>query len=339
MAVGQEVREEGFTVRAVFDGCAWRAQPGGAAHNRTKLGGPLAIGQTRRERGAATGAVFFGERVAGYWMLDARCRMLDAGYWMLDAGWSFRHGRDLGRRGRDALRGGDFGVWLWGRGGEVRVGRRDGCATLLGGQGAGVEFGEGGADLAVGFETEGALDASPEHVALFFGQFAVGVEAGQFGGLRFGAEVVVFSEEQGFAVEAGQGVEEADVVGGIAGDGAGFEGAKDFGEGELDEGFLELVAGAEFGQVGGGFAQGAQFGAPVLFAEVVLVAALAPLREVVGLEVFGLPAQVPDDLGVSVALVEPVVDFVASGFGEVGDGAVAFVAGGEGQEGGCGGWL
>jgi hypothetical protein len=152
--------------------------------------------------------------------------------------------------------------------------------------------------------------------------------------LFFCQEVVVFSEAECFAVEAGKRVEEANVVEGVGFEFALLEHAKYFCESDLDKGFLEFGAIGEFGHFGAVLADDAELVAPFLVAEVILITAFAPLGEVAGFEVFGVVAEVFDDLWVGAAVVEPLVDFVADGFGKAGDFAVAFVAGGDAEDGG-----
>ena len=105
----------------------------------------------------------------------------------------------------------------------------------------------------------------------------------------------------------------------------------------MDEGFLEFGAVGEFGHFGAVFAEDAKLVAPFVVAEVILVAAFAPFGEMVGFEVFGVVAEVFDDLWVGAAVVDPLVDFVANGLGELGDFAVAFVARRYPENGGNGG--
>ena len=150
-------------------------------------------------------------------------------------------------------------------------------------------------------------------------------------GLFFGQVVVVFPEAERFAIQSGESVEQANVVKGIGLEFVFLEDAKDFGEGDLDECFLKFRAVGEFAHVGAVLAEYTKLVAPFLVAEVILIAALAPFGEMTGLEVFGVVAEVFDDLRVGATVVEPVVDFVADGFGEVGDFAVAFVAGGDAE--------
>jgi hypothetical protein len=65
--------------------------------------------------------------------------------------------------------------------------------------------------------------------------------------------------------------------------------------------------------------------APFLVAEVILITTLAPFGEMAGFEVFGVVAEVFNDLWVGAAVVDPLVDFVADGLGQAGDFAVAFM--------------
>lgn len=159
-----------------------------------------------------------------------------------------------------------------------------------------------------------AVGAVDDGAVFVFDEVAVDVEWLELG-LFFGDVVVVFAKAEGFAIEAGEGVEEANVVEGIGFELALLENAKDFGESDLDEGFLELRAVGEFGHVGAVFAEDAKLVAPFLMAEVVLVTAFAPFGEMPGLEVFGVIAEVFDNLRVGAAVIDVLVDFVAEGFG------------------------
>jgi hypothetical protein len=159
-----------------------------------------------------------------------------------------------------------------------------------------------------------------------FYEFAVEIELLELG-LFLCEVVVVFSEAEGFAIETGERVEEANVVEGIGLEFVILEDAKDFGESDLDEGFLEFRAVGESGHVGAVFAKDAKLVAPLLVAEVILVTAFAPFGEVFGFKVFGVIAELFDDLRVGAAIVDVLVDLVAEGFGEAGDFAVALVTG------------
>jgi hypothetical protein len=102
-------------------------------------------------------------------------------------------------------------------------------------------------------------------------------------GLFFGQVVVVFSEAECFAIEAGERIEKANVVEGIGFEFALLQDAKDFGESDLDEGFLEFGAVGEFGHFGAVFAEDAKLITPFLVTEVILIAAFAPFGEMTGL--------------------------------------------------------
>ena len=171
----------------------------------------------------------------------------------------------------------------------------------------------------------GSIDDS----ALFvFREVAVDVELLEFG-LFFGEEMVVFSEAKGFAVEAGERIEETNVVEGVGLEFALLEDAENFGQSDLNECFLEFGAVGKFGHFGACFASDTKVIAPVLTAQVILVTTFAPFGEVAGFEVFGVVTEVFNDLWVGAAIIEPLVDFVAEGFGEAGNFAVAFVARGD----------
>jgi hypothetical protein len=174
------------------------------------------------------------------------------------------------------------------------------------------------------FAAHGAFHGRQHGVA-----FLLGVLDG-WGGLRgflAGASVLVFAQGEGFAVEAGQGVEEADVIGGIGFKVVIFEGAEDVGEGQLQEVLLEETAVIEFGQFGAGFAEEAEFGAPFQQAKVLLVAGGEPIGEVFGVEGDALFGEGLDDGFVGGAVIQEAVDEVALSFGKLGD--FAFGAGGD----------
>ena len=158
-----------------------------------------------------------------------------------------------------------------------------------------------------------------------FHELAVDIELLELG-LFFSKVIVVFSEAEGFAIEAGEGVEEADVVEGIGLEFALLENAKDFGESDLDEGFLEFRAVGEFGHVRAVFAEDAKLVAPFLVTEVIFIATFAPFGEMFRFEVFGVFAEVLDDLRVGASVVDPLVDFVADCLGQTGDFAVALMS-------------
>src|SRR4051812_31947740 len=100
---------------------------------------------------------------------------------------------------------------------------------------------EVGADGAVGgFDAPGFFKAKQEPVADFF-LGGVGVGRLEFGDLFVRAEIVVFAEGKGLAIETSEGVENADVIERI-GSGLGIgEGAVNVGQAELNECVLELV--------------------------------------------------------------------------------------------------
>jgi len=58
----------------------------------------------------------------------------------------------------------------------------------------------------------------------------------------FGEEVVVFPEAERFAIQASERIEEADVIEGIGFEFALLQDAENFGESDLNEGFLEFRA-------------------------------------------------------------------------------------------------
>ena len=79
------------------------------------------------------------------------------------------------------------------------------------------------------------------------------------------------------------------------------------------------------GHVGRGFLAEADFVEPGLLEQPVLVAALLPLGDVIGREVFALLPESLNDVRVGEAVEEPLVELVALGFGQARDFAVAAV--------------
>ena len=162
-----------------------------------------------------------------------------------------------------------------------------------------------------GFEAEDVIGFVEEDFAFLLDEVALGVEAFEFGFLVAGAGVVVFGEVQGFAGEAGEGVDEADELVGVGG-GAGAAGkgnelaetATDFGGGHL-EGRLREPGGIGAGEeVGEGFLAGADFFAPFTLAEPVLVTTMVPAVEVGGVEVNAVLGEALDNGGVGGAVEE-----------------------------------
>lgn len=129
--------------------------------------------------------------------------------------------------------------------------------------------------------------------------------------------------------EAGEGVEHAEVVKRIGGEGF----AQGIGAGIGDDfadlcggkllGGLEAVDWVRAGQeIKGMFLPKAALIAEALLAQVVLVAACVPASDMVLVEVFAVFAEVLDDLVVGEAVIEHFVDLAAEVFGEAGDSAV-----------------
>src|SRR5437016_5274832 len=101
-----------------------------------------------------------------------------------------------------------------------------------------VEVGADGAGS--GFEAHGVIEGAEDTVLRFFdaGNFGCGLN---LGGGFVGAEIVVFAQAEGFAVEAGERVEKADEVRRVRLERAVSQCAEDFGEAELDKDFLKLM--------------------------------------------------------------------------------------------------
>src|SRR5882672_6081628 len=97
---------------------------------------------------------------------------------------------------------------------------------------AGHEFGEGGADLAIGFEAEDALDAVPYDIALFLGEIAARIEFCDSRGFKASTGIFVLFEDKGSAAEAGKRIENAGVVHGIVIEFLGFQRFEDLGDSE-----------------------------------------------------------------------------------------------------------
>ncbi len=136
----------------------------------------------------------------------------------------------------------------------------------------------------------------------------------------FGQEVVVLVDIEGFAVETGEGVEEANVVEGVGFEFALLKDAEDVGKSDLDEGFLEFRTVSEFGHFGAVFTEKTEFIAPFLVTEVALIAVVFPtgdvdFEEFVGERWSGGLLEFFDDGFVGDAVVEHLVDLVAEDFG------------------------
>jgi hypothetical protein len=96
----------------------------------------------------------------------------------------------------------------------------------------------------VGKRTGHAKDAVgpvDDGAVFVFRNVAVDVELLEFG-LLFGEKIVVFSEAKSFAVETSQSVEKANVIERIWLELSLLQDAEDFGESDLNEGFLEFGA-------------------------------------------------------------------------------------------------
>ena len=169
---------------------------------------------------------------------------------------------------------------------------------------------------AIGFAAEDVVGFFEDHVAdFFFGERAV----------LFGEEgffVGDFFEVGGGAGEAGEGVELADVVGGVAFEFALFEGLKDLAEADVDDGLWEFEVGGVGSKVGGVFTDFAHLVEPFLVLEVSLVAAVEPVGDVLLVEGDVEFGHFGDDVGVGLAGVEHLVDEEALLGRELGDFAV-----------------
>src|SRR5205814_9271349 len=73
-------------------------------------------------------------------------------------------------------------------------------------------------------ETEEVLDLTVKEVVVVVSEFAVGIEGLELLGIFFSAEVAVLFHDQGFASEAGKGIEQASVIGGVFGEFSFFQG-------------------------------------------------------------------------------------------------------------------
>jgi hypothetical protein len=139
--------------------------------------------------------------------------------------------------------------------------------------------------VAIGVSTAGAghfedvIDLVDDGEVFVLGYLALRIELLELG-LFFGQVVIVFSEAESFAVEAGECVEEANVVERVWFEFALLQDTEDFGESDLDECFLEFGAAGEFGHVGAVFAEDTKLVAPFLVAEILLVAVVFPAGNV-----------------------------------------------------------
>jgi len=137
---------------------------------------------------------------------------------------------------------------------SYQVIRLSGCQVIrLSVGGLGGFQGLGGGGEVAGFEVEKFLDFGIEELVVFISQLAIWVEG--FGLLEFfpGAEIAIFSHDECFASEAGKGIEQAGVVGGIGVEPALFEGQEDLGYRELNYGPLEVGVVSPGKECGSGF--------------------------------------------------------------------------------------
>ena len=165
---------------------------------------------------------------------------------------------------------------------------------------------------------------------------AFGVEFVEFSCFGVGAEVGVFGEGQGGAIEAGEGVDETsefvgDVgrIGSAEGGVEAHELVKHLGGGEAEAGFVEVIGVGGSEDFGGEGGFGGELVEPFALEKPVLVAALFPLADVVRFEVFSVVTEALDDFRIGEAVEEHLVELVADGLGKAGDFAVAAVLEGE----------
>jgi len=162
------------------------------------------------------------------------------------------------------------------------------------------------------------------------GQFARGIQAFEFGGDGFGAGIAVFLKGQSFTAQTGQGVGQASKCFGLALGVTGIQGRAEaheliqhLGGGNAQTGLVQSAGVGGRQDVGGKFGFGGQVLQPLTLAKPILVAALFPLGEIVGLEIFAMLTQPLDDVRVGYAVENPVVDLVADDFWQAGDFAIA----------------
>ncbi len=183
---------------------------------------------------------------------------------------------------------------------------------------------------------EQLFDFFQKEVVVVVGEFAGGRELLELAFALAGGGVV-FLEGEGFAGEAGEGVDEAREALGLGlgvGRGGGLGEASELvehlGGGNAEAGFVEVdgVRGGE--DVGGEIGFGGEPFQPLALLEELLVVAFMPLMEVARVEVFAGIAEALDDLGVGKAVEQHVIELVADGFGEASDFAVAAMGEGGG---------
>ena len=146
---------------------------------------------------------------------------------------------------------------------------RSGGGGWIEGRGARVEI-----FSTVGFAAEDVVRFVEDHVADFF--FGKGAFFFSFFGGGEGLGVGDLLEVSRGAGEASEGVELADVVGGVGVEFVLFEGLKDLAEADVDDGLGEFEVGGVGIEVGGVFAGFAELIEEILVGEPCLVAAFFP---------------------------------------------------------------
>ena len=169
-----------------------------------------------------------------------------------------------------------------------------------------------------------------QSLALVFTELAVRVEWLEFFCFEVSAQVFVFGEMERGAAEAGEGVEQTSVVGGIRVEfaievvGRDFsEGLEDLGGGNLEDDVREFGLAAGKKHVESELLLGAEFFEPLVFALPVGEAALFPFGDVVFGKTFCFRAEFLEDVFVGRAVIEHLANGIAGSFGKAGNVSVA----------------
>jgi len=186
---------------------------------------------------------------------------------------------------------------------------------------------------AIGFGAEYVVGVVEDHLALFLGDFVAGIGAFALNGA--GRGVAVFLEGQGFAGQAGEGVDQASEffglrlvggIGGAAGEAEAHKLIEHLGGRNAQGGFVNC-AGVWGGEdIGGELGFGGQALKPFALEKPILVGAVFPAGEVhLGNGVrqrWSGVLELLENGGIGEAVLEHEVDFVANFPGQPGDLAI-----------------
>ena len=101
-------------------------------------------------------------------------------------------------------------------------------------------LGLGGGGEFAGLETEEFLDFAVEQLVVVVRKLAIGIRAFEFLERLSGAEITVFSHNQCFVDETGEGIEQAGVIQGVFIEPSSFEGLEYLSNGKLDYSLQEF---------------------------------------------------------------------------------------------------